>query len=94
MMFVIVFCSEEIITVHYVGFGVLTAVVAKSSVFWDVTPCSPLKINQCSGGTSCLHLQCRRVSQSSACYLPHAGFLLGLFFSSEDGGYMFLQSVG
>jgi hypothetical protein len=24
----------------------------------------------------------------------HAGFLLGLFFDSEDGGYMFLRNVG
>jgi hypothetical protein len=26
----------------------------------------------------------------SACYLIHAGFLLGLFFDPEDGGDMFL----
>jgi hypothetical protein len=26
----------------YVGFEVLTAVVMKSTIFWDVTPCSPL----------------------------------------------------
>jgi hypothetical protein len=30
---------------NYVGFEVLTAVAKKSSVFWDMTPCSPLKIN-------------------------------------------------
>jgi hypothetical protein len=28
-----------------VGFEVLTAVVMKSSIFWDITPCSLLKIN-------------------------------------------------
>jgi hypothetical protein len=27
----------------YAGFEVLTAVIRKSSVFWDITPCSPLK---------------------------------------------------
>jgi hypothetical protein len=27
------------------------------------------------------------------CYLPHAGFFLGLFFELEDGGIMFLQNV-
>jgi hypothetical protein len=30
-----------------IGFEVLTAVVRNSSVFWDITPCSPLEINQC-----------------------------------------------
>jgi hypothetical protein len=28
-----------------VGFEVLTAVVMKSSIFWDITSCSPLKVN-------------------------------------------------
>jgi hypothetical protein len=28
---------------HFVGSEILTAVVMKSSVFWDITPCSPLK---------------------------------------------------
>jgi hypothetical protein len=27
---------------NYVGFEVLTAVVMKSIIFWDMTPCSPL----------------------------------------------------
>jgi hypothetical protein len=30
----------------------------------------------------------------SACYLLHAGFLLGLLPDLEDGGYMFLRNVG
>jgi hypothetical protein len=30
---------------------VLTAVVMKSPTFWDVVPCSPLKISRRSGGT-------------------------------------------
>jgi hypothetical protein len=32
-----------------VGFEVLTAVVMKTSMFWDITTCSPLKANR-SGG--------------------------------------------
>jgi hypothetical protein len=28
-----------------VGFKVLTAVVMKSTIFWDTMPCSPLKVN-------------------------------------------------
>jgi hypothetical protein len=35
---------------------VLTAVVMKSTIFWDITPSSPLKVNR-FGRTYCLHLQ-------------------------------------
>jgi hypothetical protein len=35
----------------FVGFGILTAVVMNSAIFWDMTPCSPLKVNRCFGGT-------------------------------------------
>jgi hypothetical protein len=38
-------------------------VFMKSSVFWDLVPCSPLKVNWCFGGTCNLHLQSWRVSQ-------------------------------
>jgi hypothetical protein len=31
---------------NYVGYEVPTAVVMKSTIFWDITPCSPLKVNQ------------------------------------------------
>jgi hypothetical protein len=40
-----------------VGFEVLTAVVRKSSTFWDITPCSPLKVNRYFGGIGRFHLQ-------------------------------------
>jgi hypothetical protein len=29
-----------------VGYEVLTAVVMKSTIFWDITPCDPLKVNR------------------------------------------------
>jgi hypothetical protein len=37
----------------------------KSPIFWDITPCSPLKMNQRFGRTSRLHLQGRRTSQAN-----------------------------
>jgi hypothetical protein len=40
-----------------VGSEVLTAVVMKSSLFWDIRTCSPLKVNGHLGGTFNLHLQ-------------------------------------
>jgi hypothetical protein len=32
-------------------------IVMRNSIFWDIMPCSPLKVNQHFGGTCCLHLQ-------------------------------------
>jgi hypothetical protein len=32
----------------FVGFEFLTAMVMKSSIFWDITPCSPLTVQQSS----------------------------------------------
>jgi hypothetical protein len=47
---------------YNVGFEALTAVVMKTYIFWDITPCSPLKVSRRFGGI-CHHLQRWRVSQ-------------------------------
>jgi hypothetical protein len=80
---------------HSVGFEVLTAVVMKSSIFWDKTPCSPLKPIRCFGGTRRLHLQGRRISHARNHHEAgtkqsklHAGL-----FDPEDGN-IFLRNVG
>jgi hypothetical protein len=36
----------------------------KSFTFWDITPCSPSKVNRRFGGTCRLHLQGQRISQA------------------------------
>jgi hypothetical protein len=36
---------KGVIDNDFVGFEVLTAMVMKSSVFWDIMACSPLKAN-------------------------------------------------
>jgi hypothetical protein len=66
----------------------------KDSIFWNITPCSPVKVSQRSGGRCRLHLQDRRTNQARALLVIclHAGFLLGLIFDPEDEGDMFLQS--
>jgi hypothetical protein len=69
-----------------VGFGVLTTMVMKSTIFWDITPCSPLKVNRRFGGKCYLYRQGRRIIQ--------AGFLLGFVFDHEDGSDIFLRNVG
>jgi hypothetical protein len=81
----------------------------KDTVFWDITPCSLLKVSRRFGGTCRLHLQGRRISReinqrerrwqaepTSALLATsfHAGFFLGLFFDPEDEGDMFLRNDG
>jgi hypothetical protein len=48
------------------------AVVMKSSIFWDITPCSPLEVSRCFEG----------ICQAELCF--HACLLMGLFFDPED----------
>jgi hypothetical protein len=43
---------------------VVTAVVMKSSTFWDIIPCSPLKIYRHFVVIYYLHFQCRRTSHA------------------------------
>jgi hypothetical protein len=68
-------------------------VVMKSSVFWDDTTCSFLKVNRLFGGTCGLHLQARSITQarnrSGSCCKQSSGFLLGLFFYPEYWGETF-----
>jgi hypothetical protein len=49
---------------QYVGFEVLTPVVKKISIFWDITPCNPLKQNRRFGETFRVQLQRRRINQA------------------------------
>jgi hypothetical protein len=58
--------------VAHVGLEVLTTLIMKSTIFWDIKPCSPLKGNRRFGGTYRLHLQSQRKSKWSyqlTCYL-------------------------
>jgi hypothetical protein len=36
----------------------------RSSVFWNITPCSPIKAKRRFGGTFCFHPQSRRISRA------------------------------
>jgi hypothetical protein len=55
------------ILMNYTGIKVPTLVVMKSSVFWDITPCSPLKVNRHFRGTYCLHHQ-GQISLPATCF--------------------------
>jgi hypothetical protein len=52
---------------------------SRHAVFWDMTPCSPLKINRHFGGTYHLHLQ-----GSSACHLLSPWLLACLPYSTVN----------
>jgi hypothetical protein len=73
--------------IYFVGFEVLTAVVMKSYIFWDIMLCSPLKVNRRYGGTCHLHHQGRRMSQAKhqregLCFLPTFRLVYCLAYSS------------
>jgi hypothetical protein len=55
-----------------VGFEILTAVAMRSTIFWDITPCSPLKVNRRFGRIYRLQLQ------SFSCHLLPRWFLARL----------------
>jgi hypothetical protein len=82
-------------TLLYLGFGVLTAVVMKSLIFWDTTPCSPLKVHRRFGGTYYLHLHCRKYDKQETSVKPGGKqslcFHMGFCFDPED---IFLRNVG
>jgi hypothetical protein len=64
----------------------------KNSISWDITPCSPLKVNGCFGVKRLLHLQGQRINQGR--HQQEAGSKQSLFFYLEAGGDMFIQNVG
>jgi hypothetical protein len=93
-----------------VGFEVFTPVVMKSFIFWDITPCSLLKVNRRFGGKCHLRLQGRRISQARALLAICFTLVSGLAYSStlkmeatcysetsvdsEDEGDMLLRNMG
>jgi hypothetical protein len=85
------------ITLHYIyfEFQVPTKVVMKSSVFWDIAPCSPVKIKWRFGVIYRLHLHDRklRYAELSAFYLIRGDFLLSLLINSEVEGDIFLRNL-
>jgi hypothetical protein len=53
-----------------------------------------LKVSRRFGGTYRLHLKGRKNKLALLTTCFRAGFLLGLFFDAEDGGYIFLRNIG
>jgi hypothetical protein len=71
----------------------------KNIIFWGVVPRSLVEIYRNFGGTVCLHIHHREVSQASIQqYLIFFGlltacFLLDVFFDPDDGGSTFIRNA-
>jgi hypothetical protein len=68
-----------------------------SYFFWDITLCSPVKINRRFGGIYVQPWSSRSKTkpskQDSAWWLLNAYFLFGLLFCPEDGNYIFFRNI-
>lgn len=77
--------------------NVLTAVIIMSSGFWDITPCSPMKVYQHFRGTYYhFHLQWWSKSQASNQHgVPkvHFGFLLDADINHKGGGIYSFETL-
>jgi hypothetical protein len=71
----------------------ITAMVVKSVISWDITPCSPLIGNWRFEGTFRVHLEVEEEAKEETSMKQVADFLLALFFDPEDGGDMFLRNI-
>jgi hypothetical protein len=66
----------------------------KSTIFWDMTPCSPLKVNRRFGGSYSLHLQFRKINRARNQRESRCQAELGGYKEYYLLGYDAMQSVG
>jgi hypothetical protein len=92
-------CTETVASLKIHDFK--TYSIRKSCILWDVTPCSPLKVNDFSEEYVASIFSAEKkakqetsVKQSSALLLASLCFLAWLFFDPEDGGDLFLPNDG
>jgi hypothetical protein len=55
-------CASTVIQITLTYKVPRTFTEVKSTIFWDIAPCTPLKVNRCFGVTYRIHLQGRRIS--------------------------------
>jgi hypothetical protein len=81
------------ILVHFwlVGFEVLTAIVMESTIFWDIPPCSLLKVNWRFGEICPFNLLGRRISEARNQRVESCK--QNISEDPEDGRDVFLRNV-
>jgi hypothetical protein len=78
---------------NFVVFDVLTAVVRKISVFYDIMSCSPLKVKRHFGGKRRLHFQGRSCPTSCLAVPPPPCFYINpIFLEAYCTAYYMLHS--
>jgi hypothetical protein len=87
------FETADVINNYQTAFEIHAAVTFDSSIFWDILPCNPVKINRRFGGkySGSKNKPSKKPAQIRQ---RHAGLLLGLLFYPEYGSDMFLRNVG
>jgi hypothetical protein len=68
-------------------------ITLNNSVFSDITPCSPFKVNRHFGGICSLHRRNKKRAWSRQHAELQAGFVLRLLFYPEDGGHIFHREL-
>jgi hypothetical protein len=81
----------------YLFIVVFYVITLSKIIFWDVTPCSSVKVHRHYGGIYCLHLQGRNVSHANN--EPEKGGIRKsraswLLLHPEDGSSAFFCNVG
>jgi hypothetical protein len=75
-----------------IGYKILIAVVMKSSIFWDITPCRPVKADVLEEHTASVFRL--KIKPSNKPELSRQQAKLGWIVKPEDGGDVFLRNVG
>jgi hypothetical protein len=78
-----------------IGFEVLTAAVMKSTIFWDITPCSSLKVNRRFGATYASVFRAKELAELETSVKEggkQSSAEQSLYFDPEDGGDVFLRN--
>jgi hypothetical protein len=66
-----------------------TFYLLKSSIFWAIKPCSPMKVNRCFGGTFCLHFRIEEQGKQETSMKQVASRAVLV----EGGGDMFFGNI-
>jgi hypothetical protein len=94
-------CASSVLSLYRLSSPGSPSTSLRSSVFWNITLCSPLKVKRRFGGTCHFHLQSWRIKPSKKLLWSTgseqetllACVLLGILLNPEDGDDIFFRNV-